>query len=35
VVGLFVGIDLIFDGWSWVMMGLALRSLPRQPAPPV
>ena len=27
VIGTFVGIDLIFNGWSWVMLGLALRSL--------
>jgi uncharacterized membrane protein HdeD (DUF308 family) len=26
VIGLFVGIDLIFDGWSWVMLGLAVRA---------
>ncbi|HJZ58125.1 MAG TPA: HdeD family acid-resistance protein [Gemmataceae bacterium] len=28
VIGLFVGIDLIFNGWSWVMLGLAVRHLP-------
>jgi len=28
VIGTFVGIDLIFNGWSWVMLGLALRSIP-------
>lgn len=28
VIGMFVGIDLIFMGWSWVMLGLAVRSLP-------
>jgi uncharacterized membrane protein HdeD (DUF308 family) len=28
VIGTFVGIDLIFIGWSWVMLGLALKSLP-------
>jgi uncharacterized membrane protein HdeD (DUF308 family) len=28
VIGTFVGIDLIFIGWSWVMLGLAMRSLP-------
>jgi uncharacterized membrane protein HdeD (DUF308 family) len=28
VIGLFVGIDLVFNGWSWVMLGLAARSLP-------
>lgn len=29
VIGLFVGISLIFRGVSWVMLALALRSLPR------
>ena len=28
VIGLFVGIDLIFIGWSWVMLAFALKSLP-------
>jgi uncharacterized membrane protein HdeD (DUF308 family) len=28
VIGMFVGIDLLFSGWSWVMLGLALRSIP-------
>jgi len=28
VIGMFVGIDLIFAGWSWVMLGLAARQLP-------
>lgn len=28
VIGLFLGIDLIFIGWSWVMLGLAVKSLP-------
>jgi uncharacterized membrane protein HdeD (DUF308 family) len=35
VIGLFVGIDLIFNGWSWVMLGLIVkaagsRSLPSE-----
>jgi len=25
VIGLFVGIDLIFDGWSWMMLGLLVK----------
>jgi uncharacterized membrane protein HdeD (DUF308 family) len=29
VIGLFVGIDLIFTGWTWVMMSLALKDLVR------
>lgn len=28
VIGTFVGIDLIFNGVSWVMLGMAARSLP-------
>lgn len=28
VIGTFVGIDLLFIGWSWVMLGLAVRSIP-------
>jgi uncharacterized membrane protein HdeD (DUF308 family) len=26
VIGLFVGIDLIFNGWSWVMLGVIVKS---------
>jgi len=29
VIGLFVGISLVFRGFNWVGLGLALRSLPR------
>ncbi len=29
VIGLFVGIDLLFNGWSLIMLALALRGLPR------
>jgi uncharacterized membrane protein HdeD (DUF308 family) len=25
VIGLFVGIDLIFNGWAWIMLSLGLR----------
>ncbi len=27
VIGLFVGIDLIFTGWTWVMLALAVKTL--------
>ena len=27
VIGLFVGIDLIFTGWTWVMLSLALKNV--------
>jgi uncharacterized membrane protein HdeD (DUF308 family) len=30
VIGLFIGIDLIFNGWAWIMLALDLR---RAPAP--
>jgi uncharacterized membrane protein HdeD (DUF308 family) len=31
VIGLFIGIDLIFYGWSLVMLGLLAKRLPDQP----
>ena len=30
VIGLFVGIDLIFSGWTWVTLGLLVKSLSPQ-----
>ena len=32
IIGLFIGIDMIFNGWSLVMLGLAARKLPRMEA---
>jgi len=32
VIGLFVGIDMIFNGWTWIMLALRLKSLPRASA---
>ncbi len=32
VIGLFIGIDMIFVGWSWVMAALAARRLPAETA---
>jgi uncharacterized membrane protein HdeD (DUF308 family) len=29
VLGIFVGIDLIFTGWTWVMLALAVKGKPR------
>jgi uncharacterized membrane protein HdeD (DUF308 family) len=29
VIGLFIGIDMLFNGWTWVMLSLGLRSLPK------
>lgn len=34
VIGTFVGIDLLFAGWAWVMAGLAARHLPVAPVAP-
>jgi serine/threonine protein kinase/uncharacterized membrane protein HdeD (DUF308 family) len=31
VVGTFVGIELVLSGWTWVMLGLAVRSVPAAP----
>jgi uncharacterized membrane protein HdeD (DUF308 family) len=31
VIGIFVGVELIFTGWSWVALALAVRSIPKQP----
>ena len=29
VIGLFLGIDMLFNGWTWVMLSLGLRNLPK------
>ena len=31
VIGLFVGIDMIFNGWTWIMLALRLKQLPAHP----
>lgn len=28
VVGVFVGVDMLFNGWAWVMLSMGLRALP-------
>jgi uncharacterized membrane protein HdeD (DUF308 family) len=33
VIGLFVGIDMLFSGLSWLLLGLAVRSTPRTALP--
>ncbi|MBI2824576.1 MAG: HdeD family acid-resistance protein [Planctomycetia bacterium] len=30
IIGLFIGIDMLFNGWFWVMIGFSLRSLPEE-----
>ncbi len=34
VIGLFVGIEMVTSGFSWLMLGLAVRSLPTASPPP-
>ena len=31
VIGLYVGINLLFRGFNWIALGMALRALPRRP----
>jgi hypothetical protein len=33
VIGLFIGIDLLFHGWAWVLLALGVRSYTAGPAP--
>ncbi len=28
LIGLLVGIEMLFSGWSWVMLALAIRRIP-------
>ena len=30
VIGLFVGIDMLFNGWSWIMLGLLVKDAGRE-----
>ena len=32
VVGLLVGLEMLFAGWTWIMVALAIRDLPEHPA---
>jgi uncharacterized membrane protein HdeD (DUF308 family) len=32
VIGLLVGLEMLFSGWTWVMLSIALRNLPRKAA---
>jgi uncharacterized membrane protein HdeD (DUF308 family) len=33
VIGLLVGIDLVVNGWAWVMLGLLVKTPPRESGP--
>jgi len=35
VIGLFVGIEMIFNGWTWIMLGLGIRRLRQLEEAPV
>ena len=30
IIGLLVGLEMLFSGWTWIMLGLAIRNLPRE-----
>ncbi len=30
VIGLLIGIEMLFNGWTWIMLSLALRNLPEE-----
>jgi len=30
VIGLLVGLELLFNGWSWIMLSLAVRKIPKE-----
>jgi uncharacterized membrane protein HdeD (DUF308 family) len=32
VIGLLVGLEMLFNGWTWIMLGLAIRNLPQPSA---
>lgn len=29
IIGLFVGLELLFNGWTWIMLSFAIKKLPR------
>ncbi|MCO6045727.1 HdeD family acid-resistance protein [Aeoliella sp. ICT_H6.2] len=33
LIGLLVGVDLVFGGWMWVMLGFMFRQIPKHEAP--
>ncbi len=30
VIGILVGVELIFNGWSWIMLALAVKKIPKE-----
>ncbi|HTU27267.1 MAG TPA: DUF308 domain-containing protein [Pirellulales bacterium] len=35
VIGLLVGLEMLFNGWSWIMLAVLLRNLPAEPKPTI
>jgi len=33
VIGLLVGLEMLFNGWTWIMLAVLLRNLPADPPP--
>ena len=33
VIGLLVGLEMLFNGWTWIMLGMAIRNLPQSTQP--
>jgi uncharacterized membrane protein HdeD (DUF308 family) len=31
VIGMFIGIDLLFNGWAWIMLAIGLRTTKLDP----
>ena len=29
-IGLLVGLEMLFNGWTWIMLALQIRKLPRE-----
>ena len=32
MIGLLVGLEMLFAGWTWIMLALAIRDIPEKPA---
>jgi uncharacterized membrane protein HdeD (DUF308 family) len=30
VIGILVGVELLLNGWSWIMLSLAIRKIPKE-----
>ena len=34
LIGLLVGLELLFNGWTWIMLAFALRAMPESDVAP-